>query len=159
MALTGIGQFLTKHRLLIIFGAVYVVMSAYVMLHFLHSSRLGDTYDRMEFAAMVSGTAWKPFAYRVLIPRTTLLIADVTPKPWQKSIGNNFKGWLESSKFTKRALPWLAPLYEQDTYLRLVASLLVYGCLWGYIVAMYWLAKHLFPAEQAIHYFAPIFGM
>jgi hypothetical protein len=147
----------------ILFAAVYALMSIFVMLHFLHSSLLGDVFYRTQFEQMVNGTAWKPFVYRILIPKATQAITKATPEAWQNDINQN----LQDLKFDQRldsirkAMPKLANAYpmSQQLYPRAVATLLIYACLWGYIWAMYRLAGSLFPGERAVQLFAPIFGM
>lgn len=61
--------FLKRNRLRIIFGAIYVVLTLHTLLNFINTSRLGDVYYRASFQSMYSGQAWKPFVYRVLVPR------------------------------------------------------------------------------------------
>lgn len=151
--------FFYRHKLLIVFGAVYFLFSIYVMLHLLYNSHLGDVFYRTRFDAMLAGTAWKPFVYRILIPKLTVAISNATPFEWQEFIGMAFRSFLADTPFVERVLPWLKELYLDNTYPRMVASLLIYASLWGYIVALYLLSKQLFPKEYAITLFAPVFGM
>ncbi len=159
MTLNGTISFVGRNKLHLIFGVVYFVMSIYAMLHFLHGSNLGDKYYRTSYNAMMKGTAWKPFVYRVFIPRMTVFIDDLTPKYVRQNIGDGFKEWLNNNKTIHKYLPGLKTVYKDSVYKRLVTTVLIYICLWGYIIAMYLLAKHLFAQQQAMWYFAPIFGM
>ena len=152
-------SFLYRHRLSLIFVAIYAFLSVYVMLHFLHNSRLGDEYYRMRFERMIEGTAWKPFTYRILIPKLTVLITDMTPASLQERVTQQFDQALQESYLVRDRFPWLYAVYKNLTYERLVTTVLVYMCLWGYILALYHFARVLFPNESAIHYFAPIFGL
>lgn len=152
-----------RYRLHLIFGLIYVVLSAYSMLYFLHGSNLGDVFYRTQFEATYEGTAWKPFVYRVLIPKATWLIVETTPASWQESINRALYDIKFNPAFSgiRNSLPWLADVYPdpQRIYPRAVMTLLIYGCLWGYIWAIYRLAQAAFPDNRAIHFFAPIFGM
>lgn len=152
-----------SRRILLIFGAIYVAMSLFTMLHFLQSSRLGDVFYRTQFEPMYHGTAWKPFVYRVLIPKTTRAIVEATPGEWQQSINDSLYGlktapWLSD---VRKVMPWLADVYphKDRIYPRAVATLLIYASLWGFIWAIWRLAALAFPASPAIKWFAPIFGM
>lgn len=161
--LASIQEALVTYRLKIIFGAVYVFLSIFTMLHFLHGSNLGDVFYRTQFEAMYSGTAWKPFVYRVLIPKTTRAIVEATPQGWQQGINDS----LYSIKFNpafdgiRSLFPWLKDVYPDPNriYPRAVMTLLIYGCLWGYIWAMYQFAGAMFPGNTAVQLFTPIFGM
>jgi len=149
----------TRHKLLIVFSGVYFLFSIYVMLHLLRNSYLGDAFYRTNYDAMLAGTAWKPFVYRILLPKLTVAIANITPFEWQESIAMMFRSFLSDNDLIRRAVPWLVGVYRDSTYPRMITTLLIYGCLWGYIAMMYLLGRHLFPKELAIRLFAPIFGM
>ena len=152
-----------KCRLTLIFGAIYAVMSIFVMLHFLHGSNLGDVFYRTKFEAMYNGTAWKPFVYRILIPKTTRAIVEATPPDWYKAINDSLYGIKFNPAFdgVRDLFPWLKNVYPDPAriYPRAVMTLLIYACLWGYIWALYRLAGAVFPGNAAIRLFAPVFGL
>jgi hypothetical protein len=153
-------EFTLRHRVMLVFLLVYVVLSSFVMLHFLSSSRLGDAFGRTRYDAMLEGKAWKPFAYRVLIPRATNMITAATPEALRDWVHFSAETALAGSDTVRVYLPWLAEIYRgPTTYPRIVTTLLIYACLWGYIWALFRLAHALFPRQPAVHWFAPVFGL
>lgn len=150
-----------KHKVCI-FGAIYAALSIFVMAHFLSSSHLGDVYHRTAYDAMYEGNAWKPFVYRVLIPKMTQIVVEATPETWQQPINKSVKEWMRDPKTleTRRLLPWIGPTFNKKTsYPRIVTTLIIYAMLWGYIIMLFKLAKELMPDDTALRWFAPIFGL
>ncbi len=150
------------HKKPIIFITIYAVLSVFVMGHFLSSSLLGDRYYRTDYEAMYSGNAWKPFVYRILIPKLTKTIVDSTPIRWQKYANNGVKKWMTDPDTlqVRRTLPWLGTIYnKKNAYPRLVTTAIIYAALWGYIFMIHQLAASLVPASHAFRWIAPIFAM
>lgn len=149
-----------RHKLLIIFGAVYILVSAYALAAIVQNSRLGDRYYRATFYGMYNGTAWRPFVYRMLMPRLDRVITDLTPVSIQQGVNDAVSTYLQDSSHRKLYLlvPAVKDIFpDRDSiYPRIVMILLMYGCLWGLIIMMYKLGKELFPGDNAIKYFAPI---
>ncbi len=158
----SIRHFAIRWHKLLLFGPVYAVLSVYVMAHFLSNSHLGDVYHRTAYDAMYEGTAWKPFVYRVLIPKLTSIVVDVSPDSWQQGINRSVREWMRhpESMETRRLLPWLGPTFhKKNIYPRIVSTLIIYAMLWGYIVMLHRLAAALMPDDEAMRWFAPIFGL
>ena len=147
------------------FMAVYAVLSLFALLHFLHCSYLGDWYfvGRTSFNATLNGTAWKPFVYRLLIPKLTQAITFATPETLQAGINASLyslKEWHSLDGF-RAAFPWFGNLFpdQGSIYPRTIAIFMIYGCLLGYIIMLQKLSLALFPLIPAIARFAPIFGL
>lgn len=156
-------NFLLKHRLFLIFGAIYVALSIFALSHFLRSSLLGDYYYRATFEATYQDKAWKPFVYRILIPTVAKAIVDATPESLEKSINKAVEDFKRNPDFrvVKKFLPKLSRLFPKPdrNYPRLVTIILIYACIWGYIAMMHKLGMHLFPGTSGVGWFAPIFGV
>lgn len=144
----------------IVFLAVYVVLSAYALTHFLKVTLLGDAYYRSAYGKMVEGKAWKPFVYRALVPGVTRAINLATPASVKESVTEGISGMLKNSRIAKR-LGWPKKLFPENAnnYARMVTILILYGCLWGYVIFMYKMGTALFPGTTAIRYFAPAFAL
>lgn len=152
--------FLSKHRLLIVFGAVYFLLSLYVMIHFVVNSRsFGDEFHRLRYEDMLKGTAWNPFSYRVLIPKLTIAVRDMTPAIVQMEVAEDIRSGLKDNAFIARYMPQLIKAYEGATFEKCITTLWNYLFLFGYAWLMFLLAKELFSDDYAIRWFAPIFGM
>ncbi len=149
-----------RYRLVLIFGCIYLLMSGFVMTHsVVNSIRFGDGFMRLDYDAMLNGTAWRPFAYRILIPRMTTFIRDITPLTTRQELRNSFMESLEANSFMKRYLPQFKDAFEGATFEKMVTTALNYGFLLGFIWMMFLLGRELFPDDPAIRWFAPIFGM
>lgn len=146
----------------IIFGAVYFVLSIFVMLHFINSSHLGDVFHRTAYDEMYAGTAWKPFVYRILIPKLTKTVVDITPDGVHDFVNQAVRDWMKNPATfeTRRLIPSIVITYnKKDPFPRIVTTLIIYGMLWGYILVLFRLAKGLFPEDGSIRWFAPALGL
>ena len=153
---------LVRYQRPIVFITLYALLSLFVMGHFLSSSLLGDRYYRTDYEAMYAGNAWKPFVYRVLIPKLTKTVVDATPYRWQQRANAGVKRWMANPETlqVRRLLPWIPAIYsKKNPYPRVVTTVIIYASLWGYIFMMYKLAAALVPSSQAFRWIAPIFGM
>lgn len=163
MIFSSFTDWLYRYRQIIIFLFVYLLVSLYSLASLLHNSRLGDVYYRASFESMYHGTAWRPFVYRILIPRITSTLTDLTPITFQRSISDDIDGFVYSPKsdWLKKIFPRLEQVFpdKRSHYQRMVMILLLYSMLWGLIAMMYKLGKHLYPSDNAIRYFAPIFPL
>lgn len=147
-------------RLVLIFGFIYLLLSGFVMTHsVVNSIRFGDGFIRLDYDAMLNGTAWRPFAYRILIPRMTTFIRDLTPVTTRQVVRESFMETLEANSFMRKYLPQFKDAFEGATYEKIVTTALNYGFLLGFIWMMFLLGRELFPEDPAIKWFAPIFGM
>jgi hypothetical protein len=160
MFFSGLLSWLHRYRQIIVFLFVYLLVSLYSLASLLHNSRLGDVYYRASFESMYHGTAWRPFVYRILIPRITFTITSMTPMSIQRSVGDEIDAFVytQDSQWLKKVFPRLEEVFpdKRTHYQRMVMISILYAMLWGVIVAMYKLGKHLFPDDNAIRYFAPI---
>lgn len=159
MCLAGIMSSKCKE---ILFGIVYLVLSIFTMLHFINSSHLGDVYHRTSYDGMYTGTAWKPFVYRVLIPKLTSTVVDLTPDGVHKFVNQSVYDWMKNPRTLeiRRLIPSLVATYnKKDPFPRIVTSLIIYAMLWGYILLLFRLATVLFPEDGSIRWFAPVFGL
>ena len=154
------GQKLQRYRLVLIFGFIYLLLSGFVMTHsVVNSIRFGDGFVRLDYDAMLKGTAWRPFAYRILIPRMTTFVRDLTPMTTRQQVSDSFMESLEANDFMRRYLPQFKDAFEGATFEKMVTTALNYGFLLGFIWMMFLLGRELFPEDHAIKWFAPIFGM
>jgi hypothetical protein len=145
----------------LIFCALYAALSIFTLVHFLSVSWLGDHGKATHhFDVVYDGEAAMPFAGRVLMPKTIRLIVALTPSALEQAVEGAFAGW-RNDREINQALPWFWPSFppRSPAYPRLVAVILVYACLIGFIVMFYRLAQALFPQEAMIAYLAPVFGM
>ncbi|MGE0754769.1 MAG: hypothetical protein AB7L92_06380 [Alphaproteobacteria bacterium] len=150
------------NRKTLLFTVVYALLSVYAMAHFISSSYLGDRYIATSFDTMMQGKAARPFAYRVLMPTLTHTITDATPKSWQTAVNTRVRQWMTSERTVeiRQALPWLVETYDvRAPYARIVCTLLIYCALVGYAFMLYRLAQSVDPANEALRWFAPIFGL
>ena len=147
-----------------IFALVYIMSALYAMSYFFQNSALGDDYSwATRFEAMVDGTARKPFVYRQLVPVLTNAVVDVTPPAFRTSAAQ----WVEHIKTDnryknlRRYTPWLQKTFpaRERHYKRMVASVIIFGFLLGYMALLFVLARALFPADAAIAFFAPVVGV
>lgn len=137
------------------------------MLNFLEVSLLGDHYfghgSRVSFEGLNNGTSWKPFVYRVLVPKVTRAVTEITPTSWRESINNGLYDLRTTSLFVsfKTSMPWLMELFpnKHTIYSRLVCILIVYGCLIGYIIMLQKLSHALFPRTPLIALIAPVVAL
>lgn len=152
-------KWLWCYRLPIVFSVAYLIFTSYAMLHFLHMSKLGDRYWKTGYERMLGGNAIKPFVYRVLIPKISDIIADITPDSWQVAFGGKAYPFFEAHVLP--TLPGLKDVYpdSESFYRRMATTLIIYGCLWGFVFALRALSFRLFPVDPAIAWFAPIFAM
>ena len=153
---------LYQGRKILIFGVFYLLLSVFALAHFVSSSYLGDRYKHSGYDNMISETASRPFVYRILVPQLTRSITGITPARWRKEINKSVHRWMESPKtiYARLAMPWLVETYHvKHSYSRLVTTLIIYLALLGYALMLYKLGAVLFKNNEAIRWFAPIFGM
>jgi len=143
-----------------LFIVSYVLLGAIVVLAFIQSPNFGIN-PRMTIEDMIDGTAFRPFVYRLLIPKLAGLLVYLTPS----SIEINMNAFLQSSQWVWQILhlnPATARLiFSQPTilYTRFVIVLIVSLCIAGYVCVQYRLGKVLFPQSWAVALFAPIVGL
>ena len=126
------------------FLIVYFFLSVFTLLNFLEVSLLGDHYyghgSRVSFEGLNNGTSWKPFVYRLLVPKLTRTVTEMTPTSWRESINDGLYGLRTSSIFVslKTAMPWLTELFpnKHTIYPRIICILIVYGSLLGFMVML-----------------------
>jgi hypothetical protein len=102
-------------------------------------------YSRAMFADMVYGTAWKPFVYRSLLPTTIRLITGVIPAEARarvsRSLGNTAAG--ENL--------WAILQWEQEYLVEyLIAAVLMYLCLWGFLWALRYLLLGVYDVSAGV---------
>lgn len=152
-----------RKRLTIVFGAVYLLLSLFAMVHFLNASFLGDRYFKTNFDGMYEQTTYKPFVYRQLIPAAARAVTAISPQIVQDMVNEQVEQFKVNPDYevVRVTMPWTYrafPSYGKH-YQRIVTILLIYGCLWGYIWALARLSRELFPISPAIACFAPVFGV
>lgn len=150
------------HRLTIytVFALLYVISAAFAMSYFFQNSALGDAYYRTRFDAMVDGSAARPFVFRHLVPMVTNAVEAISPTALRESATR----WIEyvkadeDYKEARRYLPWLDKSFPSTAshYRRLVASVIIFGFLIGYMVSIYALGSILFPRTKAVALCAPV---
>jgi hypothetical protein len=149
----------------IIFSALYVLLTLYALIHFLNNSYLGDKYfgGRVSFDAMMDGTAWKPFVYRLLVPKIAAGIAAITPEFMEHAITNAAHKFASTSLLHEinQAIPTLKKTFpaRHPVYPRLVVIALIYACLWGYVITLFKLARMLFPDNDMVAWAAPVVAL
>ncbi len=152
-----------KHRLTIIFGLVYVVLSLFAIAHFLNSSYLGDRYFKTNFDGMYEGTTFKPFVYRQLVPSLARAATAVSPESLKGWVNDGIEAIRKDPAYDiwRTTMPWLDKAFPSTGkhYQRIVTILIIYGCLWGYIWALMALSRQVFPISPAMEYMTPVFGV
>jgi len=145
------------------FIALYILLSLWFLARFALVSHLGDSIDRTPLQAMIDGTAYRPFVYRLLIPKLTGFIVALTPEGMQDYMSGAMQSLADSSFLTY--FPTIDTLIREQLshpatfYSRMVMLALVYVCLWGYIIALRNLANFFWPQEPAMAWLAPVFGL
>lgn len=106
------------------------LISAYVLAVFFHPTpdRYGiNQYKRSKFLDTINGQAYRPFAYRVLLPITVRMIAEVTPQ----NVQDAFSAFVTDHRFSIQI--FTANLWETDAaYIYFIASLLMWLSLMGF---------------------------
>jgi hypothetical protein len=140
----------SRTPVLILFIVIYAMLSINAMQRFSWHSAMGNNPDaRAAFNNMITGTAWKPFVYRVLVPWTVRVIVDATPQ----AIQNHAAAGLHNSTFAYL-------LGRTDlSYPRAVLGVVLYSCLCGYIILLYKMGEFFFPGRWAMALFMPAIGL
>lgn len=146
-----------------LFALLYVLSAVYAMSYFFQNSALGDAYPRTRFDAMVDGYAAKPFIYRQLVPILVRAVDRATPA----SVRLAANDWVEDVKNKpdykelRLYMPWLNKTFPLKIthYKRLVASIIIFASLLGYMAGIFALGRALFPHIPAIAFFAPVFAV
>jgi len=147
--------------ILIFFISLYVLLSAYVMLIFIASPDFGDRDGRITVSGMVHGTSYRPYVYRMVVPKLTELVVALTPAELESSMNDELKqnaviGFIVG--INPMAVAHIFALPDL-LYTRFVAVLIMSGFIAGYVVVLYRLAAFLFPKQWAASLFAPIMGL
>lgn len=153
-----------SHRITtVVFLLVYAVLSLWGVGRLAVASNFGDTWRGATLPDMVAGTAERPYVYRALVPAVVGAIVWFTPDSIQQSANAALAPLKDSAVLQSLAVnkPFLSDVFTQtDTfYLRLVAMLVMYAGVIGYMAAMYKLGKELFPRQRAAVLFLPVIGM
>jgi len=146
------------------FALIYVICAIYAMMfYFQNSASLGDGMSRGRLDRMVEGTAHKPFVYRQLVPNLVRSIEAVTPEPLRTAVSGAMQNYKVSMPYylMKPYMPWFENIFpsEDSHYRRILASLVIFGFLIGYLAGIFALARALFPGSPAVALFAPIFAV
>lgn len=145
----------------LIFCGLYILFSLFALVHFLASSHLGDRYDNTRFESMLNGTAARPFVYRALVPAAVRAVQHVTPNWFEKHVNKKMRHWMTDRRNfqLKAQYPWIGATFDKaKVYPRLVATLLIYMTLCGYMFMMFRLGAVLFPDDGLIRWCAPLLG-
>jgi len=140
---------------------MYILFSFWGIGRLAVASNFGDTWRGATLTDMVAGTAERPYVYRALVPATVGLVVQITPAFIEQAVN----AWPLGDSTVLRSLAatkdFLSVVLGQTDryYMRLVAMLVMYGFLIGYMVAMYKLAAGLFPDAQGMRLFMPIIGV
>jgi len=90
-----------------------------------------NEYEAAKFDEMVSGDAYRPFAYRTLIPSTIRLITEITPQP----VIDWVQGRTQRS-FTGMKLVSLSKIETENIYEYFVGLILFIFCFTGFAFTM-----------------------
>lgn len=152
-----------RHRLAIVFGSVYLMLSLFAMVHFLNSSFLGDRYFKTAYDGMYDGTTHQPFVYRQLVPLSTRLLVAISPESLQVWVNDSVEAFRGNTQYEiwRITMPWLEHSFTSPGrhYQRIITMAIIYASLWGYVWALLSLARNLFPLSAAVAFFAPVFGL
>jgi len=102
-----------------------------------------NTYDRAYFSDMVYGKAHKPFVYRLLVPMTVRLTTAAIPVQLRDSM-SSFAGQNSFMCRVFSALEWEIEYFIEYC----IASVLLYLSLLGFVLALRYLSKGVFRAEE-----------
>lgn len=155
---------MTPRRItLLVCITLYMALAGYVLLHFIMVSNLGDSWRAATVEGMVNGTAEKPYVYRLLIPKVIGVLVDASPLSFQQSM-NQQLSTLNQYPLVKHFFAQRKGLEQvfaktDQLYLRLVAIVVSYGCLLGYVWVLYKLAVRLLPGQDTVALITPIVGL
>ncbi len=135
-------------RSLRLYRAIRVIccltLVAIVLLIFVKYPGLNQ-YERAYFSDMVYGTAYKPFVYRALVPVTVRLAMSAIPVQLRDAIDSS----AGQNPFVCRvfsALEWETEYFIEHC----IASVLLYFSLLGFVLALGYLSKGVFRAEELL---------
>lgn len=127
----------------IAYGAVIVMLSVYYLGAFLQFHSINSLY-LARFMEMVSGTAHRPYVERVLVPGGIRVVSALTPAP----VREGFNHVAIRSEFIRE---WCdAQGWERDhLYEYSIAVVILYACIWGFLIALASLARAVYQAPAA----------
>ena len=124
-----------------------LVIAWYVFIAFLGAGSVGGNANART-KSMLTGTAFRPFAYRVLLPTTANLLAPVVKRRVALQLGTRFEHMLHSSIFTARLN---GRAYPREVLLILI---MMYVSLVGFAITM-WHFLAALGYSSPIRYAAP----
>jgi hypothetical protein len=138
----------TNHLIVI---ALYLLVSAGMTL--LTSSLRFDRDARSCLAAMLDGTAHRPFVMRRLVPDTLGMLTRWTPIAWQKSV-------VKATEALPPPLPaWLLGRTPQAAYAHLLLVISVWACYFGMLLCWRMLLRAYLGLPTLHALWLPVLGL
>lgn len=151
MTTIDVGRSVSARR--VFYLCACVLLSALVFGVFMYRPGING-YNRAMFGDMVYGTAPKPFVYRMLLPTTVRLIAAAIPEDSRLRYGRSLASTAAGDNLCK-ILGW------EEEYLveYLIAGVLMYMSLWGFLWALRYLLQGLYQVSVHVQDLVVLFAL
>lgn len=129
------------------------------------SAFLFHDHGYSSFTRILSGTAYRPYIYRALLPQLALLIAYVTPLSVQAAVNDGIMTWLHSDSFRlmlQKRHGGINPdwnVVAEYIYPSAISIALMYAALLGYALTLRRLALEFFPGGGRIAWGTAFLGL
>jgi len=131
-----------------------LTLVALVLLIFIKCPGINTEDGIVGFHDMVYGKAHKPFVYRVLVPVTVRLVTAAIPVQLRDSIGS-FASQNSLICRVFSALQWEIEYFVEYS----IVSVLLYLALLGFVLALRYLGKGVYRAEEVFHDIAALVSL